>query len=124
MEDKSQWPGARWWKVDFQAHTPASIDYGKGLRQAELRKRKPEDWALDYMRSGIDCVVVADHHSGAWVNPLKEALAELEAANHPEYRPLHLFPGVEVSVNGGVHVLAIFDLHVGSPRELHKWRPC
>ena len=25
------------------------------------------------------------------------------------YRPIYLFPGVEISVNGGVHILAIFD---------------
>lgn len=114
MKDRSQWPGARWWKVDFHAHTPASTDYGKGARQAELRERTPEDWILDYMRAGIDCVVVTDHNLAAWVDPLKRVLQELETANHPEYRPLYLFPGVEVSVHGGVHVLAVFDLHVGS----------
>src|SRR5690606_11252990 len=37
------------------------------------------------------------------------ALTELKAESHPEFRKLTLFPGVEITANGGVHVLAIFD---------------
>ncbi len=33
--------GGKWWKVDFHVHTPASMDYGKGVwsqrRKSKLR---------------------------------------------------------------------------------------
>ena len=105
--DPGEFPGARWWKFDFHSHTPASLDYGKGPEQKRLRKITPREWLLAYMRAGIDCVAVTDHNSGEWIDRLKEALDDLRS--EPEYRPLHLFPGVELSVNGGVHLLALFD---------------
>jgi hypothetical protein len=61
------------------------------------------------MRAGIDCVAVTDHNSGESVDGLKIALAELSAQPHTDFRPLHLFPGVEISVNGGIHCLAVLD---------------
>lgn len=109
-ERRTHWNGARWWKLDVHAHTPASADYGKGPQQAVYRARSPKEWLLDYMRAEVDCVVVADHNSGAWVDRLKEALTELDESKPEGYRPLHLFPGVEISVNGGVHVLAILGM--------------
>ncbi|MEW6246514.1 MAG: TrlF family AAA-like ATPase [Nitrospirota bacterium] len=112
-------PGARWWKFDFHTHTPASDDYGRGNNQAALRNLTPEDWLLGFMRAGIDCVAVTDHNSGAWIDRLKQALEELQQHHHPEYRPLFLFPGVEVAANGGVHILAIFDLNASSNTVTH-----
>ncbi len=103
------WNGSRWWKFDFHAHTPASNDYGNGSQQQQFGGRTPKEWLLDYMRAGIDCVAVTDHNSGAWIDQLKTALGELESAKASGFRPLHLFPGIEISVNGGVHLLAIFD---------------
>ncbi len=103
------WKGARWWKFDFHAHTPASRDYGKGPDETALRAITPCDWLLAYMRAGIDCVAITDHNTGAWIDKLRGALEELRTASHPDFREIHLFPGVEISVNGGVHVLAILD---------------
>nr|WP_222114805.1 IS3 family transposase [Halomonas sp. C22] len=60
------------------------------------------------MRKGIDCVAVTDHNSGAWIDPLKQALLELSSEGHPDYRQLYLFPGVEITVQGNIHILAIF----------------
>ncbi len=104
-----KWNGARWWKFDFHTHTPASEDYGKGPDQATLRKRTPKEWLLDYMRAGIDCVAVTDHNTGKWVDPVKKALGELEQERPEGFKPLHVFPGMEISVNNGIHLLAIFD---------------
>ena len=109
------WPGARWWRFDFHAHTPASNDYGKGPDQEVIKRRTPEDWLLDYMRAGIDCVAVTDHNSGAWIDLLNESLRKLESIGHPEFRPLYLFPGVEISVNGGIHILAILGIQKTTP---------
>jgi len=103
------YPGSRWWKFDFHTHTPASEDYGKGPQQAQLKHRTPREWLFDYMRAGIDCIAVTDHNSGAWIEPLKSALKELESEKPEGFRPIYLFPGVEISVYGGVHLLAILD---------------
>ncbi|MBV5328832.1 MAG: hypothetical protein JZU65_14565, partial [Chlorobium sp.] len=102
------WVSAKWWKFDFHNHTPASDDYGKGLDQAQHKQISHKDWLLNYMRQGIDCVAVTDHNSGSWIYPLKQALQELASKGHPDYRPLYLFPGVEITVQGNIHILAIF----------------
>lgn len=102
------WASAKWWKFDFHNHTPASDDYGKGPDQAQHKQISHKDWLLNYMRQGIDCVAVTDHNSGAWVDPLKQALQELASEGHADYRPLYLFPGVEITVQGNIHILAIF----------------
>ncbi|MDD2856275.1 MAG: AAA family ATPase [Desulfuromonadaceae bacterium] len=107
-------PGARWWTFDFHAHSPASLDYGKGPSQSTLRTITPEEWLLGFMRANIDCVAITDHNSGGWIDSLKAALIRLKEQPHPEYLPLYLFPGVELTANGGVHVLAIFDLSASS----------
>ncbi|MBF0399196.1 MAG: ABC transporter [Magnetococcales bacterium] len=104
-----QWPGARWWKFDFHAHTPASHDYGKGPDQETLRQRTPREWLLDFMRAEVDCVAITDHNTGAWIDKLKEELSKMESEPLDEFRPLVLFPGVELTVNGGFHLLALFD---------------
>ena len=95
-------PGARWWKFDFHTHTPASHDY-------QDREVTPTDWLLAFMRAGIDCVAVTDHNSGEWVDRLKSGLVQLEEQAHPDFRRLSLFPGVEITANGGTHLLALFD---------------
>jgi energy-coupling factor transporter ATP-binding protein EcfA2 len=102
-------PGARWWKFDFHTHTPASIDYGNGSNHEILKAITPRDWLLGFMQAGIDCLAVTDHNSGEWIDRLKEALLELENSRPSGFRKIHLFPGVEITANGGVHVLAVFD---------------
>lgn len=108
MTGSADWkyPGARWWKFDFHTHTPASSDtywVKQGLSWT------PQQWLLSYMQAGIDCVAVTDHNSGAWIDTLKNAYEAMRAAPPAGFRELHLFPGVEISVNGGFHLLALFD---------------
>ena len=107
-----EWNGARWWKCDLHTHTPASEDYGRGPDREVLRAREPHEWLLDHMRAGIDCVAVTDHNIGAWIDCLRGALAQLQHDQPDDYRPLQLFPGVEISVQGGVHLLAILGSEV------------
>ena len=53
------------------------------------------------MRAEIDCVAITDHNTGAWIDQVKKELSLMEN-NHPQgFRPLYLFPGVEISVHGG-----------------------
>lgn len=101
------YPGSRWWKFDFHTHTPASRDW-KGS------PIESEEWLRQFMAAGIDCVAVTDHNSGAWIDRLKAAYAQMKGRadqGQPpaDFRELTIFPGVEISANGGVHVLAIFD---------------
>lgn len=103
------WVSAKWWKFDFHNHTPVSDDYGKGPDQAQHKNISQKDWLLNYMRAGIDCVAITDHNSGAGIDSLKQALSELVTEKHPEYRPLYFFPGVEITVQGNIHILAIFS---------------
>ena len=114
--ESSAWsyPGARWWKFDFHAHTPASVDYGKGPHFASLKQTTPREWLLVFMRARVDCVAITDHNSSEWIDRLIVALSELEQEQPPEFRPLYLFPGVEVTANGGTHILALFDPTNGS----------
>lgn len=110
-ENRWSYPGSRWWTFDFHTHTPASHDTPWHTQNQRLT---PEQWLLRYMAAGIDCVAVTDHNSGAWIDKLKAAYDDMKAqadAGHPPagFRPLTVFPGVEISANGGVHVLAIFD---------------
>lgn len=106
----SNWhyPGSRWWKFDFHTHTPASKD-ACGLEKAGTSNElTPEKWLLKYMAAKIDCVAITDHNSGTWVDKLKTAYEQMKAQPPAGFRELTLFPGVEISVQGGVHVLAIF----------------
>ncbi len=101
--------GSRWWRFDFHTHTPASPDYGKGPNQQQCVGVPARDWLLDYMRAGIDCVAITDHNSGAWIGPLQSAYRDLEREGPGDFRPLVIFPGTEITVHGGYHLLAILD---------------
>lgn len=101
--------GAKWWRFDFHNHTPASNDFGKG--DQTHKAITPENWLLMYMTAGIDCVAITDHNSGEWIDKLKTALAAMETVEPKPagYRKLYLFPGVEISAYGNIHILALFD---------------
>lgn len=106
-----EFTGAKWWKIDFHTHTPASKDYGKGLDSNEVAEITPRKWLLQHMRKGIDCVVVTDHNTGEWIDKLKEELIKMKEEDIEEYREIYIFPGVEISISNGIHLLAIFDLY-------------
>ncbi|PPD50520.1 MAG: histidinol phosphatase [Methylobacter sp.] len=64
------------------------------------------------MRKELDCVVVTDHNSGAWIDVLKNKYQELSQNKLDWFRELTIFPGVEITVadsSNRVHLLAIFD---------------
>jgi len=108
------WASSRWWKFDFHTHTPMSTDYGKGPDQVALKNITPKEWLLNYMRAEIDCIAITDHNTGAWIDPLKAACFELESDKHPDYRPIYIFPSVEITVISGIHLLALFPCEEGT----------
>ena len=101
------YPGSRWWKFDFHNHTPASSDFD----QLEIATLQPREWLLAYMHKGIDCVAVTDHNGSGWIEKLQTASNQMAQEEPPPegYRPLALFPGVEITTSDSLHVLAIFN---------------
>ncbi|MBU1698497.1 MAG: AAA family ATPase, partial [Proteobacteria bacterium] len=111
-DDKWTYPGSKWQKFDFHTHTPASDDYGHG--DESLKKIHTEEWLRKAMESGLDCVVVADHNVGGWIDKLKAKNREIQNKDVKPgwYRDLTIFPGVEITVadsSSRVHLLAVFD---------------
>lgn len=104
--------GAKWWKFDFHAHTPASFDYGK--EESHLKNTNPREWLLNVMHKEIDCIAITDHNSGEWIDKLKYELTKMKEENCEGYRELYLFPGIEITVHGGIHLLGIFDIDKSS----------
>lgn len=109
LRESRQHPGARWWSIDIHAHSPASFDYG-GLEGTTTDQPKPSfrSWILAYIAAGVDGIVVTDHNSHEGIEPARRALQELRAED-PNLRPFVIFPGVEVTATGGIHVLGVFD---------------
>lgn len=85
---------AKWRKIDFHTHTPASRCFKKEVT--------PEEWVNAVVEAKLDAVVVTDHNSVDWIGKLREVI---------RYRnDLFLFPGVELCVgNSFTHILVIFD---------------
>ena len=100
MNDR-EFAGAKWWKFDFHTHTPTSDDF----TQSGVT---PKSWLKAFMDEGIDCVAITDHNSDDWIDDLKGELEKIENDPPPWYQPLYLFPGVEITAYGDVHILAIF----------------
>lgn len=97
-------PGAKWWRVDFHAHTPFSTD---AYREENTLTQK--EWLLEHMKAEIDAVVVSDHNGGGWIDGLKTELANLRSQDAQGFREIALFPGVEVTTCQNVHLLVIID---------------
>ena len=124
MSAETRHYGAKWWKFDFHTHTPKSDDYGKGPNQAALKLRSPREWLLDFINAGIDCIAVTDHNSGEWIDVLKEEMGRLDIERPAGYRRMTLFPGVEISVNGGIHILALFDASANANKIISLLSKC
>lgn len=98
--------------MDFHTHTPQSDDYAGGEQDAAIRnslkQQTPEAWLQNHMAAGLDAVVVTDHNTTGFIARLQTAYASMDQGE-PWFRPLVIFPGFELSVNGGLHLLAVFD---------------
>lgn len=98
--------GSRWYRFDFHNHTPASDDYADDA----LTDRA---WLLSYMRRQVDVVIISDHNTGARIDSLKAELNRMtldaDEGGVEGFRPLTLFPGVELTATGNVHILAVLN---------------
>jgi hypothetical protein len=101
--------GSRWWKVDFHAHSPMSFDFGAEEGKRAQVETTIEDWILSYMAAGIDALVVTDHNSHLGIDEARRVVNELRASASSEFRELVILAGAELTVDGGYHLLAVFD---------------
>lgn len=104
--EKRFFNGSNWWCFDFHNHTPASSDYNP-LERGGI---SPRDWLLAYMAAKVDCVAVTDHNCGDWIDALQRELNSMRAEQPSAegYRPIYIFPGVEITASDGLHILAIY----------------
>jgi len=88
------WPGARWWRCDLHVHTPASHDFSN---------RETTTW-VDFVAavraSDVDVIAVTDHNTASGVDEVRDSA-------------FVVFPGIELTVSPGVHLLALFDPSMG-----------
>lgn len=110
----SPYPGARWWKVDFHAHSPASFDFGAEEGKRATKSTSYRDWLLAYMRSGVDALVIADHNTHDGIDKARAELSSLREENPDGFREIVLLSGVEFTVDGGYHLLGVFDVDTDS----------
>ncbi|MCP4545756.1 MAG: ABC transporter [bacterium] len=97
MRSDWNWPGARWWRCDFHLHSPAS-----GAEFADSQTVTAADWVAAARAAELDAVAVTDHNCGG------EFMAQIQEAARQPGRPLVVFPGVELTVQG-IHLLFLFS---------------
>ena len=108
-------PGAKWWRVDFHTHTPRSWDAYRTVKsKAGTPTITEHEWLLAHMAAGLDAVVVTDHNGGGWIDGMKEEYQSLAAAKPQGFRPLVIYPGFELTVGDGFHLLVILDPSAGT----------
>ena len=101
--------GSRWWKVDFHAHSPVSFDFGADEGKRGQGETSLEDWILSYMAAGIDALVVTDHNSHQAIDSARLVVEGLRASGSSDFHELIILAGAELTVDGGYHLLAVFD---------------
>jgi hypothetical protein len=85
-------PGLRFCAVDLHVHTPASACFlEEGIT--------PQAIVDQAIAAGLHAIAITDHNTAEWVDDVKAAASATSLA---------VFPGVEITVQPGVHVVAIF----------------
>lgn len=107
---------AKWWRIDFHTHTPASKCFknSKAINTYDENKKIEEakKWLLKAKENKLDAVVITDHNSVAWIDRIRKAKDELEIEYKNEKFPI-IFPGVELSVDTNkIHILVIFSPNI------------
>lgn len=93
--------GLKFRKIDLHTHTPESACY--------KHDHSPEEIVYTALEKGMDAIAVTDHNTAASIDAMKAAAESVEI----DGRQLVIFPGVEISVHEGYHVIALFDPSVG-----------
>lgn len=87
---------AKWYKIDFHTHSPAS-------RCFRDKSVTAEQWVKAAKDSGLDAVVLTDHNSVGFIS-------EIENLDDSTKDGLKIFYGIELCVSADFsHILVIFD---------------
>jgi ABC-type cobalamin/Fe3+-siderophores transport system ATPase subunit len=85
--------GLKYYKLDLHTHTPASKCY--------LHKdHTPEQIVQAALDKGLSAIAITDHNTVEWIDRVKVAAQE---------KGLVVFPGIEISLHEGYHLIALFD---------------
>lgn len=90
--------GLNFQKFDLHVHTPASGDFRN-------KNITPEEIVETALSKGLKAIAITDHHSGEWIDRVKEAA---------KGSGLTVFPGIEITVIGGengIHIIGLFDVN-------------
>lgn len=88
---------AKWYKVDFHTHTPASKCFTDKTVDAK-------QWIKAAKEAGLNAVVVTDHNSVGFINSIEEIRKDYEE------KEFKIFYGIELCVSSDfIHMLVIFN---------------
>lgn len=89
---------AKWYKVDFHAHTPESRCFADKTVTAE-------SWLSATKASGLNAVVITDHNSVRFLQEIENIKSQYEEENK-----FKVFYGIELCVSAELtHIIIIFD---------------
>jgi len=89
-------PGLQLYKIDLHTHTPKSKCY-------KYKQHTAEEIVATALYKELNAIAVTDHNTAEGIDQMKEAAKSTE---------LVIFPGVEISLERGFHIIAIFDPEV------------
>ncbi len=98
----SSMPGLSWKKLDLHVHTPASKCFAgtESAATADAGKVTAEAVVQTAIQKGLAGIAVCDHMTGVYIDEVRRAA---------KGTTLTVFPGVELSMEGGWHIVAILD---------------
>ena len=82
----------------MHVHSPASSDY------CGDKKISAYDFVSAFVARGFDLIAITDHNTGLYID---EAIRERDQIESVEGKNITILPGVELTVDPGVHLLAI-----------------
>ena len=88
--------GLKYKKLDLHTHTPASKCYLD-------KKQTADEIAQAALALDLAGIAITDHNTAEGIDMMKKAA---------DGKGLVIFPGVEISLNEGYHLVALFDPHV------------
>jgi PHP family Zn ribbon phosphoesterase len=86
-------PGLVFRRLDLHVHTPASKCYSSP-------DHTPEQIVQAAVHQGLSAIAITDHNTAAWIDEMKQAAQGTD---------LVVFPGIEISLSEGFHVVGLFD---------------
>jgi len=118
--------GARFYRCDFQVHTPRDAQWTGAARPKTDDERAA--WARGLIRAcrtgGLDAIAITDHHDTAMYKYVRAA-ADAELGENgepiPPARRIVVFPGMEITLSLPCQVLVLFDADL--PLELLDYLP-